>query len=163
MPSRLVDSTYFFTLYAAARNKDLLTRYGDILRNSIQVVAETHPFKILAMVVLPDHLHCIMAFPDGDEDYCQRWKLIQKEFAEHLSKYEFLSRSRLRRRERGVWQRQYKSYKLHTDIELRYGMAYIRRDPIKHGLVNHEQDWPHVSGQSLAANPRRVVRHNKNE
>jgi REP element-mobilizing transposase RayT len=41
---------------------------------------EAHPFKIEAMVLLPEHLHCILRLPENDTNYSMRWGLIKKEF-----------------------------------------------------------------------------------
>lgn len=161
MPSPELSSRYFFTLGVKGRSQNVLSRHIALLGGSLRKTAEAHPFKVLAMVVLPEHLHCIMEFPEGDDDHALRWKSIQSLFSNALAKNEFLSRSRLHRRDRGIWQRQYKSYKIHTEVELRYGMAYIHRDPVKHGLVSHEQDWPYSTYQSLGAKPRLSAVRNK--
>ena len=144
MPSKLAGSRYFFTLNVVARSGDVLVRHWELLRQSLHAVAEQHPFSILAMVILPEHLHCLLELPAEDNDYAVRWKLVQNEFASRLSKKEFLSRSRLHRRERGIWQRQYKEHKIANDIEFIYAMAYIRHDPVKHAYVTHPQDWPYL-------------------
>ncbi|OQK17890.1 hypothetical protein AU255_08520 [Methyloprofundus sedimenti] len=41
------------------------------------------PFKIDAMVILPEHLHCIWTLPPGDADYKTRWALIKAGFSLH--------------------------------------------------------------------------------
>lgn len=53
-------ATYFFTLVAFERrniftNNDFL----QVFRQSIKEVQAKYPFKIIAWVQLPDHLHCI--------------------------------------------------------------------------------------------------------
>ena len=40
-------------------------------------VRTTHPFHVDALVVLPDHLHCIWALPPGDADFATRWRFIK--------------------------------------------------------------------------------------
>ena len=45
-----------------------------LLREAFKYVMEKHPFKIDAIVILPDHLHCIWSLPKGDEDYLTRWR-----------------------------------------------------------------------------------------
>jgi putative transposase len=45
---------------------------------------ENHPFEIDAIVVLPDHLHCIMTLPEGDPDFSTRWSLIKAYFSRHI-------------------------------------------------------------------------------
>ncbi len=50
---------YFFTINLAERSSDRLMRHVEELRAVIKKVKEAHPFAILAMVVLPEHLHAI--------------------------------------------------------------------------------------------------------
>ncbi len=59
------------------------------------------------MVVLPEHLHCIWSLPEGDSDYKTRWGLIKAGFSRQLPGGERRSESRVRRGERGIWQRRY--------------------------------------------------------
>ena len=51
--------TYFFTVTLINRNSNLLTQHIDLLRESVKVVKQRHPFEIIAWVVLPDHLHAV--------------------------------------------------------------------------------------------------------
>ena len=51
--------TYFFTVNLADRQSDLLVRHIRDLRAVVQEVKTAHPFSIVAMVVLPEHLHVI--------------------------------------------------------------------------------------------------------
>jgi len=41
---------------------------------------DAYPFTTEAMVLLPEHLHCIWTLPENDTDYSMRWGLIKKEF-----------------------------------------------------------------------------------
>jgi len=52
-------ASYFFTVTLADRSKTLLVDYLDVLRAVIREVRSRHPFRIDAMVVLPEHLHAI--------------------------------------------------------------------------------------------------------
>ena len=53
-------ATCFFTVALARRRKDtlLVDRVGT-LRAAFRHVRERHPFHIDAIVILPEHLHCI--------------------------------------------------------------------------------------------------------
>jgi REP element-mobilizing transposase RayT len=45
---------------------DLLVREIDLLRAIVRRVRQSHPFRIDAWVVLPEHLHCVWTLPPGD-------------------------------------------------------------------------------------------------
>ncbi len=59
--------TFFFTLVTHNRRKFLCTPENIILlRQAFREVMTHHPFKIEAIVILPDHLHCLWTLPAGD-------------------------------------------------------------------------------------------------
>ena len=62
-----------------------------------------HPFAILAMVVLPEHLHAVWRLPPDDADHPLRWSLIKAGFFRRLAKGEYIPASRQAKRERGIW------------------------------------------------------------
>jgi len=47
------------------------------LRTSIETVRVARPFVIDAWILLPDHLHCVWALPDGDADFSTCWMIIK--------------------------------------------------------------------------------------
>ncbi len=51
------------------RRSFLLVRHIDDLRATMKTVKDAHSFAILAMVVLPEHLHVIRSLPPGDANY----------------------------------------------------------------------------------------------
>ncbi|HLA34846.1 MAG TPA: transposase [Rhodocyclaceae bacterium] len=73
--------TYFFTVNLADRRSDLLLRRIEDLRAAHRWVMHAHPFVIVAMVVLPEHLHAVWRLPPGDADYPLRWSLIKANFS----------------------------------------------------------------------------------
>lgn len=83
--ARVPGGTYFFTVTLADRSQTLLTDHIEPLRQSIRSVRARHPFEILAMVVLPDHLHCIWQLPENDLDYPTRWALIKPAFSRQVA------------------------------------------------------------------------------
>jgi len=57
---RVAGATWFFTATLAERDGNrLLVENIDLLRRSFAKVKEAHPFRIDAIAILPDHLHCI--------------------------------------------------------------------------------------------------------
>ena len=74
--------------------KTLLVVEISVLRSVINSVKLNHPFKLDAMVVLPEHLHLLMTLPKNDNDFAKRWMLIKSGFSRSLPKQEPVSRSR---------------------------------------------------------------------
>jgi putative transposase len=142
--------TYFFTVnLLERRNSDLLVRHIDLLRETIRLVKQSHPFKIHGWVVLPDHMHCVIELPKDDVDFPLRWRLIKMEFSKSLPKEEYRSSVRLRRGERGIWQRRYWEHLITDDADYQAHMDYIHINPVKHGLVARVADWPYSTFHRL--------------
>lgn len=142
----VVGGTYFFTVNLANRNQSLLVDHIDILRTAFRYTKTRHPFIIQAIVVLPDHLHTIWTLPTGETDFSLRWRLIKTFFSRNLPRTENqLSKSRLDKGERGIWQRRYWEHTLQNDSDYINHVDYIHFNPVKHGCVNAAKDWPHSS------------------
>lgn len=81
---RVPGGTYFITVNLLERRRRLLVEHIDILRTAFRLTQERLPFEIVAIVVLPDHLHCIWRLPEGDDDYSSRWSQIKSQFSRRL-------------------------------------------------------------------------------
>ena len=139
----VAGGTYFFTVNLADRRSDILVRHIDDLRQVLDKVKKKHPFTLVAMAVMPEHLHAIWRLPAGDADYPMRWSLIKAGFSRKLTTDERIRPSRKAKRERGIWQRRYWEHQIRDDADLARHVDYIHYNPVKHGLVAHPVDWPH--------------------
>ena len=92
--ANIAGATYFFTVNLADRKSALLTEQIDVLRNALRKIRLSYPFEILAMVVLPDHLHVIWELPQGDANFPLRWSLIKAAFSREMPKTELIHPSR---------------------------------------------------------------------
>ncbi len=143
---------YFFTVNLLQRHgNDLLTRHVDLLRKTVRSVRKRHPFHIHSWVVLPDHLHCVIELPPEDADFSTRWRLIKMEFSKAIPRGEKLSAVRVRRGERGIWQRRYWEHLIRDEADYRAHMDYVHINPVKHGLVERVADWPYSTFHHLVA------------
>ena len=141
--SQVFGATYFFTLTLAQRNTSLLTDNIDLLRRAYQRVNALHPFTTIAICILPDHIHAIWQLPLDDGDYALRWRIIKSQFSRNFSVNEQRSSSKIKHREKGIWQRRYWEHQIRDDNDLQRHVDYIHYNPVKHGLVGHVKDWPH--------------------
>ncbi|WP_018995203.1 transposase [Thioalkalivibrio sp. ALJ2] len=138
--------TYFFTVNAAwRRNTTLLTDHIDALRDAFREVRRRHPVVIDAMVVLPEHLHCIWRLPEGDTDFSRRWRLIKARFSRSIAPIETRTYSRARRGERGIWQRRFWERCIRDERDWARHVDYIHYNPVRHGWVRAVADWPYSS------------------
>lgn len=136
-------ATWFFTVNLADRRSNLLVERISLLRDAISRTRGRHPFRIDAMVVLPDHLHAVWSLPESDADYALRWRLIKTWFSRGLPKIEHRSASRASKGERGIWQRRYWEHLIRDDDDLQRHVDYVHFNPAKHGHVAQCADWPY--------------------
>jgi putative transposase len=141
----VAGATYFFTVNLAERNRTLLTEHIAMLRTVMHGVKQRHPFHIDAMVILPDHLHCVWTLPEGDADYPLRWTLIKAGFSRRIPKTERRNVSRVDKGERGVWQRRYWEHMIRNERDYARHVDYIHFNPVKHGYVPCAAEWPYSS------------------
>ena len=144
--TRIPGGTYFFTVNLAEREANhVLVDRIDVLREAYRAVKCDHPFRTEAFVVLPEHLHALWTLPENDADFSMRWALIKARFSRAIEQTEHRNASRLRRRERGIWQRRFYEHAIRDENDFTRHVEYIHRNPVKHGWVRHVVDWPHSS------------------
>ncbi len=125
--------TYFFTVVTNKRKKILCEKSSvDLLRDAFRIVKDKHPFTIDAMVVLPDHLHCMWTLPENDDDYPVRWRLIKSYFTRNGTWD-------------SPWQNRFWEHVIRDDKDYANHMAYIHINPVKHGHVPAPVEWEHSS------------------
>ena len=142
---RVPGGTYFFTVNLLERRRRLLLERVDDLRASFRATHAARPFEVLAIVVLPDHLHCLWRLPAGDADNANRWAQIKAGFSRRLPVEEWRSERRIVCRERAIWQRRYWERLIRDDDDLRRHVDYIHYNPVKHGHALRAADWPYSS------------------
>jgi putative transposase len=139
-------ASWFFTVNLAQRKgRSLLVDRIDLLRAAFVAVRERHPFRMNAVVILPDHLHCIMTLPEGDANFSSRWNLIKGSFSRAIETGERVSSSRAKRGERGIWQCRFWEHLIRDQDDFNCHADYIHWNPVKHGWVSRVADWPHSS------------------
>jgi putative transposase len=148
---RIEGGWFFFTVTLADRSSDVLVRQIDHLRTAYAAARKRDPFETVAICVLPDHLHAIWTLPPDDADFFRRWSLIKHDFSCGLPADPNRSRSKLGKREKGIWQRRFWEHAIRDETDLARHIDYIHFNPVKHGLVTRACDWPHSSFQRYVA------------
>jgi putative transposase len=165
--------SFFFTLVPAGRKPVLADAEAvAVLRAAFRNVMAKRPSRIDAMVVLPDHLHCIWTLPPPDSDFATRWRLVKTWFTKHrgsgqrdetvghaspaiaagnLTRRTIASNhSRRRQGEQDVWQRRYWEHVVRDAEDFRHHVEFIHYDPVKHGHVACPIDWEFPSFETYA-------------
>src|SRR5262249_50405360 len=138
---------YFFTAVTQDRRPILTTdRARPLLRTAIETEQRKRPFDLVAIVLLPDHLHAVWTLPPGDDDYSTRWQRIKEALTEDFlaagGSEATRSASRKKHRERGVWQRRFWEHTVTDEDDFQRCVDYVHWNPVKHGIVARVADYP---------------------
>ena len=140
--------TFFFTV-VTYRRKNILggPENVSLLKEAFRAVMDAHPFIIDAIVVLPDHLHCLWTLPESDNDFPTRWRLIKSAFSRRCGSESkgTPSISRSAKKEQAVWQRRYWEHQIRDEGDFVRHVEYIHYNPVKHGLAASPKEWVHSS------------------
>jgi putative transposase len=139
--------TFFFTVVTHHRRPILTTESGrECLRRATKEIQTARPFSIIAIVLLPDHLHAVWTLPQGDDDYSTRWAQIKEGFTRRFvakgGEDGVASPSRSRHRERAIWQRRFWEHTCRDEEDLKRFVDYLHWNPRKHGLVKQVKHYP---------------------
>lgn len=145
--ARIAGGTFFFTVVTHERRRFLTEPLArSILRSALREVRARRPFKIDAIVLLPDHLHTVWTLPPGDTDYSVRWRQVKSLFTKRWlaagQQQGTQSVSRHLKGEQGVWQRRYFEHACRDEADLKRCVDYLHVNPLKHGLVDRVAVWP---------------------
>ena len=140
--------SFFFTVVTERRAAILGNdRARDLLRAALRDCRQRWPFRLDALVMLPDHLHAIWTLPPEDSDYSKRWGMIKKHFTQSWlaagGHEQPRNDSRHRYRRRGVWQRRFWEHTLRDEYDYARHFDYLHYNPVKHGLVRSPRYWPY--------------------
>jgi putative transposase len=139
--------TYFFTAVTQDRRRILTTPLARrCLRSAIEAEQRRAPFEMVAVVLLPDHLHTVWSLPEADANYSIRWKRIKGRFTRAYlkggSREGRTTPNRRRHQERAVWQRRFWEHTVRDEDDLIRCVDYVHWNPVKHGLVTRARDYP---------------------
>lgn len=142
--SRTANAPYFLTATLRDRRAKLLIDHVDLLRAAFREAAKQRPFRIEAVVVLPEHFHLLFSLPDDDADFSTRMRLIKRGFT-HALLERGVALHKDARGEYELWQRRFWEHTIRDDEDYQRHVDYIHYNPVKHGWVRAAREWPHSS------------------
>lgn len=140
-------SGYCFITISTHNRKRVLTKPKvlNALRAAIKQTAITHPFKIQAWVVMPDHMHLLVGADDSGFDIRVRKikALTTRALPEYGYKKTQLNLVRHKRRQGSLWHNRFYDHMIRNEKELYMYSLYCCFNPVKHGYVKNAIDWPY--------------------
>jgi putative transposase len=143
--ARAPGACYFLTLALQDRTSDLLVRHHRELGEALRRTCQQKPYRLPAIVLLPDHLHLLMTLPEGDADFSSRIRMFKSAFVVSLRAQPGASIRLNARGEANIWQRRFWEHLLRDEQDFAAHVDYIHINPLKHGLVERVRDWPYSS------------------
>ena len=119
----------------------------DILRTAFRNVQKLYKFEIVAICILPEHIHLIL-HPENINNYPKIISSIKHYFSRNVGQVcptDDLKIGYKNKREKGIFQRRYWEHTIKDEEELNNQINYIHYNPVKHGLVNNVKDWLYSS------------------
>jgi putative transposase len=138
---------YFFTVVTYGRRRIFVDDAARAcLRRAWQIVQNRRPFEIVALCLMPEHVHCIWRLPPNDADFSIRWSSIKaiftREYLRAGGPEMTRNPSHVRSNEATIWQRRFWEHLIRDERDLSRHINYIHFNPVKHGLVPNPADWP---------------------
>jgi putative transposase len=144
--------TYFFNVATFDRHPFLCEFPARLaLREAIRKTRLKWPFQMDAIVLLPDHFHCMITLPENETDYSTRMKCIKSAFTKNPIAWQYrlksrrFSESRSNKKEQPVWQRRFYEHTIRDDKDYENHFHYIHYNPVKHGYSASPARWPFSS------------------
>ena len=135
IPSWAADGAVFFiTICCQERGKDTLCQepVARAVFDSVTFRHERHDWFVHLWLLMPDHLHGLVSFPQD-----KSMKQVISKWKEWVAKHAHIR-----------WQRDFFDHRLRRDESFEEKAHYIRMNPVRAGLVGRPEDWPYVWARS---------------
>lgn len=133
----------FFTIVTFDR-KNILFDNINLLRNALKYALKKYEFEIYAIVVMDNHIHCILNISDINI-FSKIIYSIKYNFSVHLGNNTNISESKQKKGEKGIWQRRFYDHIIRDENDLYKHVDYIHFNPVKHNYVKSPKDFPYSS------------------
>ena len=144
-----VPNSYVHLIIVAYNRKDIFVENIELLRDSLKNAKQFFDFEIIAICVLPNHIHMILN-PNNIQEYPNIITSIKYYFSRHYDVgVETPTYGYVNKGEKGVFQRRYFEHTICSQEELNNHINYIHYNPVKHGYVKNVKDCKYSSFHKL--------------
>ncbi|MBR6163601.1 transposase [bacterium] len=127
----------------------------EILRTAFKNTMSNYKFEIIAICVLPDHIHLILN-PENINEYPKIISSVKYYFSRNVGQvcptYTELALGYKNKREKGIFQRRFYEHTILNEDELNRNIDYVHFNPVKHGYVKSVKDWEYSSFHKFVKN-----------
>lgn len=138
-----VPNTYLNIIITSYNRKPIFIDNIDILRTALKNTMQVYKYEIIAICVLPEHIHLIL-YPQDINNYPKIISSIKHYFSRNVGQVcptDDLKIGYKNKREKGIFQRRYWEHTIRNEEELNNQINYIHYNPVKHGYVHNVKNW----------------------
>lgn len=139
-------------IIVAYNRKEIFIKKIELLKKSLKNAMLYFRFKIIAICVLPNHIHMILA-PHNINEYPKIITSIKYYFSHNYDVgVETPTYGYINKGEKGVFQRRYFEHTICSQEELNNHINYIHYNPVKHNYVQNVKDWEYSTFHKYVEN-----------
>ena len=142
-----VQNAYLHIIITSYERKHVFINNINILRDAFKNTMQLYKYEIIAICVLPEHIHLIL-YPENINNYPKIISSIKHYFSRNVGQvcptYKLKSGYK-NKREKGIFQRRYWEHTIISEKDLDNQINYIHYNPVKHGFAQNVKDWNYSS------------------
>ncbi len=140
-----VPNSYVHLVIVAYNRKNIFTDNVTLLKNAFKNAKRYFNFEIIAICILPNHVHMILN-PENIKEYPKIITSMKYYFSKNFNVgVETPTYGYINKGEKGIFQRRFYEHTITSQEELNKHLDYIHYNPVKHGLVSVVKDWEYSS------------------
>ena len=119
----------------------------EILRSAFKNTSKNYKFEIIAICVLPEHIHMILK-PSNINEYPKIISSIKHYFSKNVGQVCPTYNEKIgykNKREKCIFQRRYFEHTIIDEDELNIQINYIHYNPVKHNFAKSVKEWKYSS------------------
>lgn len=146
-------------------------RYLEIILKNVDFYRHKFGFKLLAYVIIPDHLHLLIVTKQNRvkevsnmmRDFKRVTSRLLSTQMEKDNKTKWLQAFRLdipskRNGEYKIWQERYDDFTVYSSTMITTKINRIHHNPVKKGLVQKPEDYLYSSARNYAFNDHSIIK-----
>lgn len=142
--NKFTENSYIFTTITTNKQRHILIDDMALLQSSIKKAHYNFGFDIIAICVLPDHIHMIIKVYNAN-DYSNILRQIKTHFSKNFDINKILgeenSNGEMDKQDLEIWQKKHWEHKILSQENLYRHIDYIHFNSVKHGYVETPKDW----------------------
>ena len=147
-----IPNSYVHLTIVSYNRKDIFIDNINLLRSAFKNAKQYFDFEIVAICILPNHIHMILN-PQNIKEYPKIITSIKYYFSNNYDVgVETPTYGYINKGEKGVFQRRFFEHTICSQEELNNHINYIHYNPVKHGYVKCVKDWEYSSFLKFAEN-----------